>query len=83
MDAHMPKMDGVATVAELRKMPGGEALPVIVITADAQPKDENRYLAAGMDAYIPKPVDKQRLLKTCAHVLKHGRGGPALTAKSA
>lgn len=83
MDAHMPKMDGLTTLAELRKMPGGDVLPVVVITADALAKDEARYLEAGMDAYVPKPVDKHRLLKTCAHLLKHGRGAPRLTAKSA
>jgi len=83
MDAHMPQMDGLETLAKLRALPGGEALPVAVLTADALAKDEQRYLAAGMDAYVPKPVDKQRLIKTCARLLKHGRQGPKLDAVSA
>ena len=69
----MPKMDGLATLVKLRALPRGQELPVIVITADALSSDETRYLAAGMDAYVPKPVDKTRLIKTCVERLKDGR----------
>lgn len=73
LDAHMPQMDGVETLSRLRAMPGGQDTPVIVITADALARDEARYLAAGMDGYIPKPVDKTRLIKTCVDALRDGR----------
>ena len=77
LDAHMPQMDGLETLAHLRALPGGHNIPVIVITADALSDDEAKYLAAGMDAYVPKPVDKDRLIKTCADSLRNGRAAPA------
>ncbi len=83
LDAHMPKMDGLQTLNALRKLPGGQALPVIVITADALVSDEARYLAAGMDAYVPKPVDKQRLINTCVDRLTHGRALACVRSESA
>ncbi len=73
LDAHMPHMDGLETLNELRKRPGGDILPVIVITADALTSDETRYLAAGMDGYVPKPVDKTRLITACLDRLRNGR----------
>ncbi|MCP2679989.1 ATP-binding protein [Maricaulaceae bacterium NA33B04] len=83
LDAHMPKMDGLATLAELRALPQGHELPVIVITAEALASDEARYLAAGMDAYIPKPIDKTLLVKTCVERLKGGRSFHEADARSA
>lgn len=68
LDAHMPGMNGLDVLAELRGRPGGGALPVIALTADALPGDEARYLNAGMDGYVSKPVDKRVLLDTCVRL---------------
>jgi signal transduction histidine kinase/BarA-like signal transduction histidine kinase len=83
LDAHMPKMDGIETLKRVRALPVGDTLPVIAVTADALASDETRYMAAGMDGYIPKPIDKMRLIATCAEVLATGRRGDAVSAQTA
>ncbi|HEV2118064.1 MAG TPA: response regulator [Terriglobales bacterium] len=60
MDIRMPKLDGMSATAELRRREregGGGHLPVIAMTASVLPEDRESCLAAGMDAFIAKPVD--------------------------
>lgn len=62
MDIRMPVMDGVEATQKIRKLPGNlSQLPIIALTANAEPDDAATYLSAGMNAVVPKPIDKQRL----------------------
>ena len=58
MDIQMPEMDGLETVRALRGRRGEPAqTPVIAMTAHAMAGDRERFLDAGMDGYVSKPVD--------------------------
>ncbi|HJY83362.1 MAG TPA: response regulator, partial [Candidatus Binatia bacterium] len=64
MDIQMPEMDGVATTAHIRQK---EKLtqthtPIIAVTAHAMKGDRDRYIAAGMDDYVSKPLEAEALL---------------------
>ncbi len=57
MDIQMPEMDGLAATAAIRKLPGLLArVPIVAVTANAMVGDRERYLAAGFDDYLAKPL---------------------------
>ncbi len=65
MDARMPVMDGLEATQAIRAMAGPKSrLPILALTADASLESHEACLAAGMDDFISKPVEKGRLLDT-------------------
>jgi CheY-like chemotaxis protein len=63
MDVQMPGVDGLEATRRIRQLVSDRAsVPVIAITANAWPGDEQRCLAAGMNDYVTKPIDRARLL---------------------
>jgi CheY-like chemotaxis protein/HPt (histidine-containing phosphotransfer) domain-containing protein len=67
-DVHMPRLDGYALTRRLRaaegEWPGAARTPVIAVTANAMKGEEERCLAAGMDAYLAKPLNIDLLRAT-------------------
>lgn len=57
MDVQMPQLDGVTTLQRLRSDPTLAAIPVIALTAYAMRGDRERFLAAGFDEYMSKPIE--------------------------
>ena len=63
MDIRMPRMDGVAATRAIRALPGRiGAVPIIALTANADPDDAEGYLAAGMNGVVEKPMKPEHLL---------------------
>jgi osomolarity two-component system sensor histidine kinase TcsA len=60
MDVSMPILDGVAATQEIRH--SGSSVPIIAMTANALKGDAEAFIAAGMDGYIAKPVDRTLLV---------------------
>jgi CheY-like chemotaxis protein/HPt (histidine-containing phosphotransfer) domain-containing protein len=65
MDVQMPKIDGLEATAIIREgeRTSGTHLPIVAMTAHAMAGDWERCLAAGMDAYVPNPLDAKRLFE--------------------
>jgi CheY-like chemotaxis protein len=63
MDVQMPQLDGLEATRRIRavEQTTGRHLPIIALTANAMKADELACLAAGMDAYLPKPVSVEAL----------------------
>jgi PAS domain S-box-containing protein len=76
MDVQMPVMDGLEATSQIRQDPRHTALPIVAMTAHALKGDQERCLAAGMNAYIAKPISREALYTVLGKLLK-GRSGPS------
>ena len=71
MDIQMPKMNGYQATEAIRKLPDERAqVPIIAMTANAFEEDRQAAFAAGMDDYLAKPIEIDKLLRKIVKVLE-------------
>ncbi|MGH2554583.1 MAG: ATP-binding protein [Actinomycetota bacterium] len=69
LDLNLPDVSGEEVLRRLHEAPETEGIPVVVISADATPRQEKRLLAAGAREYLTKPLDVHRFLKVVDKIL--------------
>jgi signal transduction histidine kinase/CheY-like chemotaxis protein len=80
MDIQMPRLDGIETTRRLKQDARTHNIPVIALTAHAMSGDRQRFLDAGMDDYLTKPIEEAELVRVLSRWLSHSaqtRGAPA------
>jgi CheY-like chemotaxis protein len=74
MDIHLPGIDGIEALRQLREDPATRAIPVMAVTASAMTMDRAKIMAAGFDGYQAKPISVRPFLAAVRELLD--RPGP-------
>jgi len=64
MDIHLPGMDGLSVVRAMKEDARTARIPILALTAHAMRGDKDRFLEAGCDGYISKPIDVKTFLSS-------------------
>ena len=74
MDIQMPEMDGLEATRRIRNLSDTtkSSIPIVALTANIVNGDGAKYIAAGMNAYLPKPFDEPKLYQIISENLKTG-----------
>lgn len=68
MDIHMPVMDGLSSARHIRALPGARGqVPIVALTADVMNDAAEQAMAAGMNAFLSKPLQKTQLQAVMPH----------------
>jgi len=70
MDIHLPGIDGLSVIREMKSDPRTGAIPILALTAHAMRGDRDRFLEAGCDGYISKPIDVKTFLTSIRSYLR-------------
>ncbi|MBU6234755.1 MAG: response regulator, partial [Alphaproteobacteria bacterium] len=83
MDCHMPEMNGYDATIAIRNLddPIRRSVPIVAMTANAMPEDEQRCLACGMTGYISKPIDIGNFKKVLSPWINFNYQAPAAPVK--
>lgn len=73
LDLMLPEISGIDFLKGIRKKPKYQKLPVIILSALADPEQIREGLESGADRYLTKPYLANNLIKTVREVLQHGR----------
>jgi two-component system cell cycle response regulator DivK len=76
MDISLPGLDGTAALAQMRANSRTAALRVVALTAFAMKDDRSRFLAAGFDGYLSKPIDARTFADQVRAFLEPGKSSP-------
>ena len=74
MDIHLPGMDGIEALRQLRADPATRGIPVMAVTASAMTHDRAKIMAAGFDGYQSKPISVKPFLAAVRELLERPRG---------
>jgi len=74
MDIQLPDIDGIEALSRLRADDRTASVPVLALTAQAMEGDRERFLAAGFDGYLSKPVDIAEFVATVKRYCEDGSG---------
>jgi CheY-like chemotaxis protein len=70
MDIHLPGIDGLSVVREMKTDARTRSIPILALTAHAMRGDRDRFLEAGCDGYISKPIDVKTFLSSIRTYLR-------------
>jgi len=70
MDIHLPGMDGLSVVRQMKTDSRTERVPILALTAHAMRGDKDRFLDAGCDGYISKPIDVKTFLSSIEQYIR-------------
>ncbi len=73
MDLQMPVMSGIDATIAIRQRHGAVSLPIIALTADVMVSDRDRAIRHGMNDFLSKPIDPDRLVAVLAHWVRRAR----------
>ena len=70
MDVMMPRLDGISTVARIRRDNRFDAVAIVMVTTQNHPNDLARAKEAGVDEYVLKPFDPDDLVETVSRAIE-------------
>jgi two-component system cell cycle response regulator DivK len=77
MDIHLPGINGIEALRQLRARASTSAVPVVAFTASVMAQDRSRILAAGFDGFVSKPIDLDAFIDAvAAAITQRAPGAP-------
>jgi two-component system cell cycle response regulator DivK len=75
MDIQLPDLDGVAALKRLRSEPATASIPAVALTAFAMKEDQERFMTAGFDGYVMKPINVREFPEQVRQFCERARQG--------